>query len=1302
MMSMLRSFVRIPYPVRLGMMLLGGGALGFLAFSKYQLAGLAIFVGGAICVALIIGLYIWIVRLLAKRKARRFGQQMKSQSGAAHHGVTEAEQLAKLDDLRRKFEEGVETFRTAGKDIYSLPWYLVIGEPGSGKTEAIRRSGIGFPPGLQDELQGVGGTINMSWWFTNSAVIIDTAGRLMFEDVQAAGSSEWKEFLRLLRGSRPNCPVNGLLLVIPADSLIRDSAETIQNKASKIAGQLDLIQRSLDIRFPVFIVVTKCDLVNGFREFFGDLDSPDQQQQILGWSNPNPIDDAFSADILEDHIAAVRQRLEKRRLLLLRDPVPAGDLSEQRVDEVDTLYDFPHSFMRVIPRLKQYLQTCFAAGEWSAKPLFLRGIYFTSSMREGAALDAELAETLGVPMESLPEGRAWERDRAFFLRDLFTRKVFAERGLVTRASNVVAQDRRRKMMVMGAGIVSALILLLLTWVGGHSLKKTIGEERDLWVYAASALSGESARDYPWPPIVAPAAASKNEYVYQGPTRLRGLGRGKTVGNFQRELQVKIQEPVRIPLIFRAFRPFTKSLDAERREARRVLFESCVLRPTVEMARAKMIKDEAREWSPTAAAALAELIRIEANALKLGYAPGDDIDIPLDIDALFTYLLTDPEDYRTYDYNDRSNWELALAWCYQRDGGRGAWPPSWLSAGPRLRSNRAIDVGSRGFVKHCCNPPALVSLQDQLATVADTWSRLAALENRELKNYEEAEVRFFRVFAVNLNHLRHITGYERIVDEWRDQYGDLREAMQAVEEGFAPIKTAHGGLDICREASIQDAYMAIVSNSIKEIEACYQALPLPESQTELRARSGEFVESDDELTLIDDIRARMKVSLRSVEEELAQDSTASELAQFQAKFMDTKAAVTAFEKRFGGYEPLVMSDDIRIRKQPWAVLREQISRMDVVLILEDLETFCQRIDEALGQMISAEPSEAKGALKAARERATGSAGLIDSRNFRSECEQAVGGWGNLAGDGTKDRVTLLSLPVRDFTSRYMIKTASSENYVAQYWDAAIVNALESVADSAVQDAKAKLPGLRQYARFPLTSPAPGVTSLSADKLYEASRQLAQIQPWPSEEEPKTLGGGLDSGHPLIDRQLQRLRDLDIGEEAKWLAASKTLLAALPPDPKRSMLCTVSLLPGKEQQRLLQAYGGGNIRDDSVLPTWRVMSLTDGSKREARRTRTTQSNATQLGRIMYPGEGFSMQFFSHTFDEDPSRTITVEDPWGALRLVHDYACEQNAEAPKKWVVQIPLEDDGGHKRVIWLQLDFEQPLPSLEDWPKASGI
>ncbi|MCA8981724.1 MAG: hypothetical protein KDC14_16965, partial [Planctomycetes bacterium] len=189
-------------------------------------------VGSFLAAALFVG-FKRFVRWRRKRKASPFEHELASNSAASPSGVSEPAQRARLDDMRTQFEHGVTKFKAAGKSLYDYPWYLIVGEPGSGKTEAIRHCNVGFPPGLQDELQGVGGTINMNWWFTNHAILLDTAGRLMFEEVAPGATSEWDEFLRLLLKNRPNCPVNGMLLFIPADSLIKDTADEIKRKGSR-------------------------------------------------------------------------------------------------------------------------------------------------------------------------------------------------------------------------------------------------------------------------------------------------------------------------------------------------------------------------------------------------------------------------------------------------------------------------------------------------------------------------------------------------------------------------------------------------------------------------------------------------------------------------------------------------------------------------------------------------------------------------------------------------------------------------------------------------------------------------------------------------------------------------------------------------------------------------------------------------------------------------------------------------------------------------------------------------------------
>ena len=175
---------------------------------------------------------------------------------------------------------------------------------------------------------------------------------------------------------------------------------------------MDLIQRTLDVRFPVYLLVTKSDLLTGFREFFDNVEDPLLQHQMFGWSNPDPLDAAFRPDLVEQHLENVAEQVRRRRLALLRDAFTARQSGRhpalfcrldsggfgggpRRLDEVDKMFALPESILRLAPRLRRYLETIFVAGEWSAKPVFLRGIYFTSSMREGKALDEAIAYATG-------------------------------------------------------------------------------------------------------------------------------------------------------------------------------------------------------------------------------------------------------------------------------------------------------------------------------------------------------------------------------------------------------------------------------------------------------------------------------------------------------------------------------------------------------------------------------------------------------------------------------------------------------------------------------------------------------------------------------------------------------------------------------------------------------------------------------------------------------------------------------------------------------------------------------------------
>ncbi len=640
------TFSNLPGPVKV-LLLIGSGAgvgTAVMSVADPNTAIWRIIFIGILCVAIAIALYVLFLKMREKGKSRPFASLLSRGGGAA----ADAAMKAQIDDLRKKFEEGVDIYRRAGKDLYSLPWYLLVGPSGSGKTEAMRHCNVGFPPGLQDALQGTGGTINMHWWFTNQAVVLDTAGRMFMQDVK-----EWREFLKLLKRHRPHCPINGMLLVISAESLLTDSADKIEATARTIAQRFGEMQTDLDVRFPVFVLVTKCDKITGFREFFETITDPVMQHQILGWSNPAGLDEPFKPEEIERHLDSVRGKLMKRRMGLLQNPVHTIDPEKRRTDQVDELFELPDNLMRIAPRLKRYLELIFVAGEWSPKPLFFRGIYFTSSMREGHALDVTLAQALGVDVEAVAGEATQDKEKAYFLRDVFVQKTFKEKGLVTRATNVGKSIARQRGILLGASAAAVLIAAGIAVIGWMDFSGSVKKPGRFW----TGVSEEYAKD---------GGASLDligirdgQLSYLGGDSLPAdsdlLSReGDPISKRATvivETGNQADTPIKAPLIampVAASLGFGDGFITKQVVAHRALVETTVLEPLF-LETGRRLRGE-QKWGPEAVAALAQMIAVETYAA--GGTPANIEGAPVDVEALFRYVLPDDQ-YRAYQNDSRA-------------------------------------------------------------------------------------------------------------------------------------------------------------------------------------------------------------------------------------------------------------------------------------------------------------------------------------------------------------------------------------------------------------------------------------------------------------------------------------------------------------------------------------------------------------------------------------------------------------------------------------------------------------------------
>ena len=200
-----------------------------------------------IAIGLVVGCwlaYALFRRLRAYRKSDKLLAAVIAQPQAE-----QARPSAEALRLRERFEEAVATLkqqRRNGHSLYDLPWYVIIGAPGSGKTTALLNSGLKFP--LEQRvgkgaLRGVGGTRNCDWWFTDEAVFLDTAGRYTTQDSDAASdSAAWGEFLALLRKYRARRPVNGVIFTINAQDLIAHGDRRARSPCGGCAAAIERAQ----------------------------------------------------------------------------------------------------------------------------------------------------------------------------------------------------------------------------------------------------------------------------------------------------------------------------------------------------------------------------------------------------------------------------------------------------------------------------------------------------------------------------------------------------------------------------------------------------------------------------------------------------------------------------------------------------------------------------------------------------------------------------------------------------------------------------------------------------------------------------------------------------------------------------------------------------------------------------------------------------------------------------------------------------------------------------------------------------
>ena len=374
--------------------------------------------------------------------------------------------------LRERFGKALEQLKQTslhgrffGKQyLYELPWYIIIGPPGCGKTTLLETSGLEFPLDeyqTEKKVSGVGGTRNCDWWFTNEAVLLDTAGRYTTQDSDAeADSGAWLGFLDLLSKQRPRRPLNGIIIAISAEDLLTNTQQERDLHAHTIRQRMQELYTRLGMRIPVYFLLTKMDLVAGFTDFFDDM-GKELRAQVWGITFPQDTTQP-SGDVLalfNGEFDALVESLNARQLWRI--------YQERDLGRRSLINGFPQQMASVKPLLDDFLQKVFSQSRYEKAP-WLRGIYFTSGTQQGSPVDrvmSSLAGSFGINLQALPSYQG--HSRSYFITRLFKDILFKESEL---AGANVRYERQRLWLERSAYAVTIGITLaiILAWSAGFT------------------------------------------------------------------------------------------------------------------------------------------------------------------------------------------------------------------------------------------------------------------------------------------------------------------------------------------------------------------------------------------------------------------------------------------------------------------------------------------------------------------------------------------------------------------------------------------------------------------------------------------------------------------------------------------------------------------------------------------------------------------------------------------------------------------------------------------------------------------
>ncbi|PWC19292.1 type VI secretion system membrane subunit TssM [Brenneria roseae subsp. roseae] len=413
-------------------------------------------IGGRVVFTLI---WLWLAFAYSAWRVWRRVRQLRAERHEQQ--IVEQDPLQVYVDSQQTFlDRWLETFQNqlGKKALYAMPWYLAIGLAGSGKSSLIHRANPAnkLNPRLDAELRDAAAGQQVSSWVGESAVVWDPSGQLLAQpelEGDALGHRHarlWQHLLQWLSENRRRQPLNGLVLTLDISWLAQAGVAERKAYAQVMRARLQEISVNINTRLPLYIALTRLDMLSGFDKVYRQLNR-EARQAVLGVT--------FTPQA--SHGKGWLEELDcfwDEWITHLNDNLPDMLMSQSDRNVRNTLF----AFVRQLAGLKDYvaevLTEMLTTGEEQA--FLVRGVYASSVYQQGVPFDAFAQSAsrryqLPEPINTAMRGES----TTFFVQRLFPDVIFPEASLAGENRLHSLYRRRRLSIGIGCMLVAGLVMI---------------------------------------------------------------------------------------------------------------------------------------------------------------------------------------------------------------------------------------------------------------------------------------------------------------------------------------------------------------------------------------------------------------------------------------------------------------------------------------------------------------------------------------------------------------------------------------------------------------------------------------------------------------------------------------------------------------------------------------------------------------------------------------------------------------------------------------------------------------------------